>query len=376
MLARIARSVARRPWAVLLIWVGIATALAMTTPRLREVATQDNSAFLANDAPSVVGAIALARIWPEDDIGNTGALVFRRDAGVTSQDEAFIRAEESWLRSAQAPDGIRGTQSPYTRPELTSVLRSQDGKVVILVIQFRYPPFTPETDEAVTAIRTHADDGAPEGLETHLTGNAGVGSDQSNAIDEAVRRTTLITILLVSAILLWVYRSPVTPLVPLVTVGVALVVSQGIVALLAEAGLKVSTIVETFMVVIVFGAGTDYCLFIVSRYKEELARQREAKDQDRRVLVGSMAIIGAVIASSAATVVVGFSSQGVAEFGLYRTTGPAMAIAVLITVTAGLTLVPAFLAVLGRWAFWPWRAVREPTVPPATKVRPRRKAAA
>jgi RND superfamily putative drug exporter len=91
-----------------------------------------------------------------------------------------------------------------------------------------------------------------------------------------------------------------------------------------------------------------------------------------------MAIIGAVIASSAATVVVGFSSQGVAEFGLYRTTGPAMAIAVVITVTAGLTLVPAFLAVLGRWAFWPWRAVREPTEPPATKLKPktRRKAAA
>ncbi len=135
--------------------------------------------------------------------------------------------------------------------------------------------------------------------------------------------------------------------------------SRGLVALLAEAGLEVSSLVETFMVVIVFGAGTDYCLFVVSRYKEELGARDEERTR-RPVLVGTMVVIGGVIASSAATVVVGFASQGVAEFGLYRTTGPAMAIAVIITVTAGLTLVPAFLAVLGRWAFWPWRAVREP----------------
>ena len=352
MLRWVARIVARAPWLVILAWLAAAAVLALTAPRLREVAVQDNSAFLSEREPSVLGAIELARIWPEDDIGNTGALVFRREAGLTRADAEVIREIEAWLRSDAAPDNVRSTQSPYSRPELREALASEDGKVVLLVVLFTTAPFAPETDAAVEVIRDHVHRVAPDDLRVHLTGNAGVATDQAIAINTAVERTTLITLALIVLILLWVYRSPVTIFVPLLTVGVALGVSQGLIALLAERGFRVAGIVETFMVVIVFGAGTDYCLFIVSRYKEELGHRTEER---RRVLVGTMVVIGAVIASSAATVVVGFASQGVAEFGLYATTGPAMAIAVVITLAAGLTLTPALLAALGRWAFWPWR---------------------
>lgn len=352
MLRWVARIVARGPWFVVLAWVAAAAVLALTAPRLREVAVQDNSAFLSEKEPSVLGAIELAEVWPEDDIGNTGALVFRREEGLTRQDVEVIREVEAWLASPAAPDNVRSTQSPYSRPELTEALSSRDGKVVLLVIVFTTAPFAPETDRAVEAIREHVHGTVPDDLTVHLTGNAGVATDQSIAINTAVERTTLITLVLIVLILLWVYRSPVTIFVPLLTVGVALGVSQGLIALFAERGFRVAGIVETFMVVIVFGAGTDYCLFIVSRYKEELGHRVEEK---RRVLIGTMAVIGAVIASSAATVIVGFASQGVAEFGLYQTTGPAMAIAVVITLLAGLTLTPALLAGLGRWAFWPWR---------------------
>ena len=224
---------------------------------------------------------------------------------------------------------------------------------MLLVVLFSTAPFTPETDAAVMAVRDHVRSAVPEGLDVHLTGNAGVATDQSTAINVAVERTTAITLVLVVLILLWVYRSPVTVLVPLTTVGIALGVARGIIALLAERGFDVAGIVETFMVVIVFGAGTDYCLFIVSRFKEDLGL--ETSGERRRVLVGTMAVIGGVIASSAATVVEGFASQGVAEFGLYRTTGPAMAIAVVVTLLAGLTLTPALLALLGQKAFWPWK---------------------
>ena len=353
MLARVARVVARVPWLVALAWFGAAGALFLTAPQLREVAVQDNSAFLSNDAPSVVGAVELSRWWPEDDIGNTGALVFRRETGLTRADRDLIRGVEDWLRSEAAPDNIRATQSVFSRPELREALASEDGKVMLLLVLFETAPFTPETDAAVDAIRAHVAELAVGGLRIHLTGNAGVATDQSRAINVAVERTPLITLVLVVLILLSVYRSPVTVIVPLVTVGVALGVSQGVIALLAERGFRVAGIVETFMVVIVFGAGTDYCLFIVSRFKEELGDR--TSETRRRVLVGTMAVIGGVIASSAATVIVGFASQGVAEFGLYQTTGPAMAIAVVITLAAGLTLTPALLAIFGRWAFWPWK---------------------
>ncbi len=352
MLRGVTRIVARRPWFVIAGWLAAAGILAFTAPPLREVAVQDNSAFLSEDEPSVVGAIELTRIWPEDAIGNTGALVFKRGTGLTSTDRDLIREMEAWLRSDEAPEPVKSTRSPYSRPELRETLASSDGKVVLLVIHFHTAPFVPETDAAVMEIRAHVEQTAPEGLQVHLTGNAGVATDQSIAIATAVERTTVITLILVVLILLWVYRSPVTPLVPLMTVGIALGVSRGVIALLAEGGFRVAGIVETFMVVIIFGAGTDYCLFIVSRYKEELGLRAEERS---RVLIGTMVVIGAVIASSAATVVVGFASQGVAEFGLYARTGPAMAIAVVITLAAGLTLTPALLAATGRWAFWPWR---------------------
>jgi putative drug exporter of the RND superfamily len=359
MLARIARFVSRFPWPVAAAWALATAVLVIAAPPLRDVATQDNAAFLSEQAPSVEGGRVLARIWPEDEVGNTGALVFRRPDGLTDRDRAWIRDTEAWLRSDRAPEAVLRTQSVYSRPELRDALQSEDGTTTIVVIGFSRPPFTPITNEAVEAIRDQVIPAAPEGLRVHLTGNAGVGADQASAIDRSVEQTTVITLILVVLILLWVYRSPIAPLVPLVTVAVALGVSRGLVALMATTGLEVSALVETFMVVIVFGAGTDYCLFVVSRYKEELGLHQEGEDPPRRpVLVGTMVVIGGVIASSAATVVVGFASQGVAEFGLYRTTGPAMAVAVLITLAAGLTLTPALLAILGRRAFWPWRASR------------------
>ena len=357
MLRTVARAVSRHPWPVVVAWSIATAALLLVAPPLREVATQDNSAFLSEDAPSVVGGETLARIWPEDEVGNTGALVFRRSDGLTEGDEEFIRGTEAWLRSDEAPEVVRLTQSPFSRPELREVLLSDDGTTAIVVVGFSTPPFQPSTNEAVASIRARMDELSPQGLEVHLTGNAGVGADNAAAIDRSVERTTIITLFLVVAILVWVYRSPVAPLIPLVTVTVALAVSRGLIALLAQAGLEVSSLVETFMVVIVFGAGTDYCLFVVSRYKEELGLHQE--ERGKPVLVGTMAVIGGVIASSAATVVVGFASQGVADFGLYRTTGPAMAGAVVITLLAGLTLTPALLAILGRRAFWPWRARTE-----------------
>lgn len=356
MLAAVARFVVRRPFVVVAAWVAMVGALVALAPPIGDVVTQDNAAFLGDDAPSVRGAVALSRIWPEDEVSNTAALVFRRETGLTPADKRFIRSVESWLRSQAAPEVIKLTQSPYSRPELREALLSSDGRVVIVVVGFTTPPFQPDTNEAVAAIRSHVRGRLPPGLDFHVTGNAGVAADQASAIDSAVHRTTVISLVLVIAILLWVYRSPVTPLIPLTTVGAALAASRGLVALIADAGLQVSSLVETFMIVIIFGAGTDYCLFIVSRYKEELGTPEAAAAErpGRPRLVGTMAVIGGVIASSAAAVVVGFGSQSIAEFGMYRTTGPAMAIAVVVTLVAGLTLTPALMAVLGRWAFWPW----------------------
>src|SRR3546814_7540473 len=103
------------------------------------------------------------------------------------------------------------------------------------------------------------------------------------------------------------------------------------------------------LVVMLFGAGTDYCLFISSRYREDLV----AGDPIAVTVVRSTKVIGAVIAASAATVIVGFSSMITADFGIFKTMGPAIGIAIAVTLVAGLTLTPALLSVAGEHAFWP-----------------------
>ena len=345
-LGRLARD--RFIW-VIVGWIVIAGIVRAVAPQLADVATYDETAFLTADAESVRAAQALHELWPEDEFGNSAAIVISREAKLTDSDFAYLDGLEAWLRSDEAPAPVRGTQSVRTRPEVKDVLSSGDGTTTILIVQFSTPPFEPPTNDAIVAIREHIRSDRPEGLAVHVTGNAGVAADQANTIAESVDRTTLITLILVVAILLWVYRSPVTVIVPLITIGIALAVSQGVVALLADAGMKVSSLVETFMVVIIFGAGTDYCLFVISRFREEVGRTREY----RATLVATVAVVAGVIASSAGTVIVGFTAQGVAKFGMFRTVGPAMAVAVLITLVAGLTLTPALMRAFGRKLFWP-----------------------
>ena len=330
-------------------WIVVAGVVNAVAPQLRDVATYDETAFLTADAESIRAARALERDWPEDEFGNSAAIVVSREGGLRPPDLAYVDALEVWLRSDAAPEPVRGTQSVRTRPELRDVLNAKDGTTTILLVQFRTPPFEPPTDEAVFDIRDHIRETKPAGLTVNVTGNAGVAADQSTTIQRSIDRTTYITLILVVLILLWVYRSPVTLGVPLITIGISFLVSQGIVALLAQAGMKVSSLVETFMVVIIFGAGTDYCLFIISRFREEVGRSHEY----RRTLVASIAVVGSVIASSAGTVIVGFTAQGVAKFGMFRTVGPAMAVAVLVTLVAGLTLTPALMRAFGRKLFWP-----------------------
>ena len=349
MFRRLGELATRRFVWIIVAWVIVAGIVQSVAPALRDVATYDETAFLTADAESVRAVEVLSANWPGDEFGNSAAIIVNREAGLRPSDLAHLDSLEAWLRSPAAPKVVRGTQSVRTRPELRDVLQAKDGTTTILLVQFTTPPFEPPTDEAVVTIREHIAETKPRDLAVHVTGNAGVAADQSNTIQRSIDRTTFITLILVVLILLWVYRSPVTVAVPLITIGVAFAVSQGIVALLAQAGMKVSSLVETFMVVIIFGVGTDYCLFVISRFREEVGRSHEY----RRTLAATIAIVGAVIASSAGTVIVGFTAQGVAKFGMFRTVGPAMAVAVLVTLVAGLTLTPALMRAFGGKLFWP-----------------------
>jgi RND superfamily putative drug exporter len=166
-------------------------------------------------------------------------------------------------------------------------------------------------------------------------------------------RTIWITIVLVIVALLVIYRSPVSPLIPLFAVTVALIVTVGVVVLLAEHEIiSVLTQLNAILVAVMYGAGTDYCLFLISRFREEMADEVGIDQATKR----TVHLVGETISSSAGTVFVGFMSLIFAEMGAFRNAGPMLAIGIVISLLSGLTLVPALLATLGNRAFWPAKA--------------------
>lgn len=359
---RLVSALGRAWWAVILGWALLGVGLAMVAPAFDQVATYDDGAFLSEDAPSVVGDRLVEQGWPDDDLSGSITVVLERtDGTLTDADREALSDLVAWARSDDAPDQLGTVTTHLDDPALSDVFVAEDDEAMFFLLGLEVPAYTPPANEVVTEVRDHvAAAELPDRVDAHVTGAAVVAADENMAIQSTLARTTWLSIALVSAILLWVFRSPIAPLVPLLTVATAFAVSRSVISLLAQAGMDVAALYETFAVVIIFGAGTDYCLFLLSRYREELDGGTAAGLQPaRRLRTGALTVtVGvmlAVLGSSAATTMVGFSAQGVAEFGLYRTMGPALAISIAVTVLTALTLAPALMRLMGRWLFWPER---------------------
>lgn len=352
---------ARWWWAVIAFWALLTIGLTLLAPPFEEVATFDEAAFLPADSDTVVGGELLSEGWPDDQFTRVASLALIRDDGpLTERDLDYAREVIDWLRSEDSPRPLGDITTHLDEQQLEGALLSEDEQAMLVLLGMDIPGFTPRANEAIEDVRAHVNEAnpPPEGLEAYVTGAIAAAADESRAIDQSLARAQVLSVILVIVILLWVFRSPVAPLVPFTMIGVSYLVSLAVVSLLAQAGMDVSSLYETFSLVIIFGAGTDYGLLKISRYREELALaesrgiERDAELR-RRTVIAVVAVLGAVIASSAGTIMVGFTSMSVADFGMYRTMGPAMALAVAITVLAALTLIPALMKLFGRYLLWP-----------------------
>ncbi len=342
-------------WRYLIVvaWIVAMVASVKLAPSLAGSASSDQAAFLPDTAPSMLANDALEKAFPGATATSSATLTFSRDTGLTDADRAYLDATAAWVRSADAPaelrDAVTGTASATSRPELESMLKSSDGQLQLLLLDLNVSSAGDAAAAVVGDLRSHFAQTAPSGLVVHVTGTAGITSDYLNAVKTGTDSTTRVTIILVLVILLLIYRAPLAAMVPLVTIAGAYVVSRGVLGLLAAAGWKVSSLLDTFLVVMVFGVGTDYAIFLISRFREEVSGGVDWHDASRT----TVRRIGAVISASAATVIVGLGAMAFGEFEMIKTTGPAIAVAIAITLVAGLTLAPALLGIFGHYLFWP-----------------------
>ncbi|GIW86611.1 MAG: hypothetical protein KatS3mg108_0935 [Isosphaeraceae bacterium] len=363
MFRAIGEFVTRRGWWVVLAWVALAVVLARVAPPWSTVSRDDDVRFFPPEYASVVGQSLLERGFPANVTDSSVVILAERANGwLTRSDLSFFdRLTRRLQRLAQEQPELKikkivDRNEPVIGERLRA-RRESGGEIVLTGVQLGSTFISKQARVAVDHILELVRDYqilAPEGLTLGITGSAAVGHDSNVASNESIEATTWATILLVVSILLIVYRSPILALIPLATIALSVYVALDLIALLANPPInfQVINVTQVFVVVILYGAGTDYCLFLIARYREELARGRER----REALAEAIRQVGGALVASAGTVIVGLGMLWFSTFAKIRYSGPAIALSLAVGLVAALTLAPVLLNALRGAVFWPFRA--------------------
>ncbi len=337
------RLIARWPWLVIGFWVALAAVLSLTVPSLEDVSQRHPVELLPAGAPVLAATKKMTAAFHEPESESIAVIVLTDPKGLSPADEGTYKKLVDALRSDR-PDMV-SLQDFISAPPLRDLLTSKDNQAWILPIGLTGELGSPESKHAfvrVSELVKHVVAGST--LTANLTGPASTVADLNLTGRLDRTRIELAIVILLFVILLVVYRNPITMALPMVMIGASVVVAQRLVALAGLAGLGVANQTTIFMTGMMIGAGTDYAVFLISRYHDYL---RLGMDSDAAV-AHALTSIGKVIAASAATVAVTFLGMIFTQLGLLRNAGPVLGISVAVVFCAAVTLLPALLVLAGR----------------------------
>lgn len=327
------------PWLMLAVWIGLVVGGLSLAGKLDSV-TRDNQAdYLPASAQSTKVLAAEAGL----PSGGDGLLVvvYERAGGIRPGD-----------REAAARDYTELAQR-FGKPtvETPEVVESSRGTALVFGLTLDSKWVADEAEATTVADAREVVSDGPEGLSAYVTGPSAIGADMDEVFDSVDAKLMLATAVVVTLLLILTYRSPLLWLVPLVSVGVAAITSMGAVYALTQVfDFTITSMSSALMIVLVFGAGTDYALLLVSRYREELHSHGRPIDAMQAALRGA----GPAIAASAGTVVAGLLCLSAADLNSTSGLGPVGAAGIGASLLVMLTFFPALLVVLGRRIFWPF----------------------
>ena len=359
MFAALGRLTSRRPWFVIAAWVVLAIAVVSLAPALET--TQDQEEFLPDHYESVKAYAIQDEKFP-GATSPAALIVFEREDGkpLTQDDQAEVARISEELGPKLGKDTFVQqvvTVSPDGEPNV-----SEDGLVQLGIVGLAEGAtgFSPdELDDARAMREDLADlvDGTE--LKVQTTGSVPQGLDSQESGDRALAIVGIATIVLIVGLLAIIFRSVIICLMPIVVVTIVSMIATGLIGWANELfDLKADSSIETILVVVLYGIGTDYILFFLFRYRERLRQGEDTK----AAVVHALERAGEAIASAGGAVIVSFLALLLSSLGIFKAIGPALAIAVGVTLLAALTLVPAIVTVLGRALFWPSKSWKvEPT---------------
>ncbi len=332
-------------------WLIVAVVLILLAPKLASIYDNSGTGSIPSDAPSTVAQKLQLKEFPGSR-GTPAILVFYDHGGLSSDDMAKAKQVSDWLISSQKPSAVTTVLSSYTVPQAAKQLTSKDNTTLTMVASLKDTTTNDVIMSNVKDIRDYlANVTKNTPLQAHVTGPAGISVDAGLIFAGTDLPLLLGTVGLVLVLLILLYRSPILAFLPLLGVGWALQIVNALLGFAGKAGLfSISQQATSIMTVLLFGAGTDYSIFIASRFREELMVTQDKYAAMRT----TMRAVGEAITSSAGTVILALLTLIFTFIGLYNSLGPTLAIAVAVMLLAGLTLVPALLVWLGRAAYWPF----------------------
>ncbi|MCX4822967.1 MMPL family transporter [Streptomyces sp. NBC_01142] len=323
------------PWAVLALWIAVLALAGPFAGKLGDV-QRDN---IVDYLPANADSTQVAQIQQELPGGESTdlVLVYHRGGGLTAADRAVADRQAGEIAAAHALTGpAKG-------------IPSRDGTTLMIPVSTTGPGSDEEARAAfVEDVRKRVS--GVEGLSVEVGGPGALQTDMGEVFESIDGTLMIATVLVVAVLLILTYRSPFLWLVPLVVVGVAALTTRAVIYGLVQGfDLTVTSQSAGIMTVLVFGAGTDYALLLVARYREELRRVPQPYDAMRAALRGC----GPAVLASSGTVAAGLLCLLAADLNSARGLGPVGAVGVVCALAAMLTLLPAVLVLLGRRVFWP-----------------------
>jgi RND superfamily putative drug exporter len=391
---RLGDKISRHPWLVVFAWTAILAVLLWKAPRKEQVSKDGVASFLPKYSQSLIAdGVYREAFFPqgedeaeaeevqkdqEDPAGSSVVIVIRRTdiaSGLTDADKEFVeRVLEPKLfqlqettpegnvydPAAQYPPLPRDKQrikkiSSRTDSRISPLLDSEDGKATLIRITLRGEFLHYGNMLAIRRIEDvlkseEVQKQMPAGLQMAISGSATVGRDMLREEANSAKSTDNWTKLLVIALLLLIYRAPIVALIPLLTVGIAVTVALRSLTWMASMGwVGFFAGMNVYVTVVAYGAGVDYCLFLIARFREQLDHGQSYSEAIHK----SVGFVGAALTASAATSICGIFMMHFAEFVKFQQAGLAISFGMLVVLLCSLTLTPAMLRIAAPWAFWP-----------------------
>ena len=333
-------------WVVLIVWIAAAVAIPKALPSLASVTQGNNSAFLPASAPSEHATNLAAPLGISLTVTPVPVVAAVSTGSFTAADQAYLstlvtdlgkvgtvtKVRQLGVSAVPGPNGVAGQAAQIQ--VLSNVSQSDQGAMTDLVKNLR---------STITAA------GPPAGMQVHLAGQLAINVDQQKQSGNTGSQVQGAAFIFILILLFLIFRSILAPFITVIPALLSVAIAGPIIGELGNHGLKVSSLSQLLLIVLVLGAGTDYGLFLVFRVRENLRKGQANHD----AVVNALTKVGESITFSALTVVAALLSLLAATFQIYSQLGIPLAIGIGVMLLAGLTLLPALLAIFGKAAFWP-----------------------